>query len=295
MKTLVNTKLNNKALSILMALGLLIFLGSCGDDDNELDIEDQTLEEISEDVDFETEAGAENVLEDLENVTEAGMDAINAGGRTLEDELLDCATVTHDEENKTVTIDYGDGCEGPGGRLRQGKLIITYTDRRLVPGAVKTVVPEDFYVDSVKVEGTRIVTNIMESEEDVPKFRIELISGRLTFPDETTFTRDAEHTRTWIRGANPRLDETIREGEASGTDRDGNTYRVEILEPIVYKRSCGFLPVSGIKQITVNGGEHVIVYDYGDGRCDNLVTVTIDGRTEEIEINPRRFKFRRRG
>ncbi len=136
----------------------------------------------------------------------------------------------------------------------------------------------------------------METDEDAPKFRIELIGGRLTFPDGTTATREANHTREWFRGANPRLDESYREGEADGVDRDGNVYRVVILERIVYKRACGLLPVAGVKEITINGGEHVITYDYdGDGRCDNLVTVTIDGRTEEIEINPRRFKKRHKG
>ena len=86
-------------------------------------------------------------------------------------------------------------------------------------------------------------------------------------------------------------------GASNGTDRDGNTYEVTILEPIVFKRDCGrilkFLPVSGIKQIIVNGGEHEIIYNYGDGECDNIVTITKDGETEDVEIDPRRLKHRR--
>ena len=249
-----------KPLTVLLGIAIAIFVSSCGDDENDLDTANDFAVESS-DLDVESEAGVETILEDLDNLTEAGMDAINIGGRTLRDELLDCATVTHDEENQTITIDYGDGCEGPGGRVRSGILVITYTDQRLVPGAVRTIVPENFFVDSVQVEGTRIVTNISESEESVPVFRVELIGGRLTFTDETTFTREAVHTRTWIRGANPRLDESNVEGEANGTDRDGNDYRVQILEPIVYQRSCGFLPVSGVKEIIINGGESVITYE----------------------------------
>lgn len=291
MKTLANTKISNRVSSFLLALGIMIFATSCGEDDPILDTDDSAG--LSFEVDVESEAGVETVMEDLDVLTEAGMDAINAGGRSLVDDLLDCAIVTHDEDNKTVTIDYGDGCEGPHGRVRSGIIVITYTERKIVPGAVKTVTLQNFAVDTVQIEGTRIITNIMETEEDAPKFRVELIGGRLTFTDGTTVTREANHTREWIRGANPRLDESYREGEADGTDRDDNVYRVEILERIVYKRTCGLLPVSGVKQITINGGEHVIVYDYGDGRCDNLITVTTDGVTEEIEINPRRFKIRR--
>ena len=293
MKTLANT--NKRMLSLLAALALMTFAMSCGEDDG-MDLDDGAIPtEVADEVDLESEAGIESLMEDIESVSEAGMTAINAGGRILEDDLIECAIVTHDEENKTVTIDYGDGCEGPHGRIRKGKIVIVYTDRRLVPGVMKTITPEGFFIDSVQVEGTRIVTNIMETEEDAPKFSIELIGGKLTFPDTTVATRVANHTREWFRGANPRLDESYREGEATGTDRDGNTYRVQILERIVYKRTCGLLPVSGVKEITINGGEHVITYDYGDGRCDNLVTVTKDGVSEEFEIDPRRFKKRRRG
>ncbi len=296
MKTLTHTKISYRVWSLVIALGIIVFATSCGEDDPISDTQNSDLpSEVSFEVDVESEAGMEAVMEDLDVVAEAGMDAINAGGRQLQDDRLDCAIVTHDEDSKTVTIDYGDGCEGPHGRVRSGIIVITYTDRKLVPGSVKTVTLQNFSVDTVRVEGTRIITNIMETEEDAPKFRVELIGGKMTFPDETSATRDADHTREWFRGTNPRLDESYRLGTAEGTDRDGNTYRVEILERIVYKRTCGLLPVSGIKQITVNGGEHVIVYDYGDGRCDNLVTVTIDGRTEEIEVNPRRFKKRPRG
>jgi len=196
-------------------------------------------------------------------------------------------------------VPFGDGCEGPRGRMRSGRILITYTDRRLVPGAVKTVTLEDFVVDSVGIEGTRIFTNRMETEDDSPKFRIQLIGGSLTFPDGTVATRESDHIRTWFRGDNPLLDQSELTGTANGTDRDGNNYEVTILEPIVFKRDCGrfqkFLPVSGIKQIIVNDGEHEILYDYGDGECDNIVTITKDGISEDVEINVRRLAHRTKG
>jgi hypothetical protein len=55
------------------------------------------------------------------------------------------------------------------------------------------------------------------------------------------------------------------------------------------------LPVSGIKQIIVNDGEHEILYDYGDGECDNIVTITKDGISEDVEINVRRLAHRTKG
>lgn len=282
---------------MILSLTIVLFIASsCGEDVNLGPNDDLNF---TTEVDTESEVAMESVMEDLDNLTEAGMLAANAGGRFFKDELLECATVTHDEELKTVIIDFGDGCEGPRGRLRSGRIVISYTDRRLVPGAIKTVTLEDFVVDSVGIEGTRIFTNLMESEDDFPKFRIQLIGGRLTFPDVTVATRESDHIRTWFRGDNPLLDESELTGSCNGIDRDGNTYEVTILEPIIFKRDCGrllkFLPVSGIKQIIINGGEHEIIYDYGDGECDNIVTITKDGVAEDVEINLRRLKHRKKG
>ena len=185
----------------IAAISVALLIASCGDETDQNDLN------LVTEVDTQSEAAMESVMEDLDNVAEAAMIAANAGGRFFEDELLSCATVTQNQELKTVIIDFGDGCIGPRGRMRSGRIVITYTDRRLVSGAVKTVTLEDFEVDSVGIEGTRVFTNIMESENDFPMFRIQLMGGRLTFSDGTIATRESDHTRTWVRGANPLLGE----------------------------------------------------------------------------------------
>ncbi|MEQ9422804.1 MAG: hypothetical protein RJQ09_00195 [Cyclobacteriaceae bacterium] len=293
MKTLTNDLLSNRMKSLMAALFVMIFAASCGEEDPVLG-DDETLNFEVDEANAETEATIESAMDDIDNITEAGMDFANVAGRHRDSELLECAEVTHDEENQTITIDYGDGCEGRRGRMRSGKIIITYTGRSLEPGSVKTVTMEDFMVDEVAIAGTRIKTNLMMTEDDTPVFRIQLVGGSATFPDGTVATRESDLTRTWIRGEDELSDESYVEGTSSGLNREGNTYETTILERIVYKRDCGrllkFLPVSGVKEIVINGGESVITYDYGDGECDNLVTINTDGVSEEVEINPRRLK-----
>ncbi len=263
-----------KKLLFITAIAFVTFITSCSDDNTS-----ESAIDLVEEIDVDAESTLEANYEDIDLIVDAGLETVDAGGRVNRDIILDCATITHDEEAKSLTIDYGDGCEGPGGRIRAGVIQITYSDHRLIPGAFRTATFQDFSIDGVLIEGTRTVENISASIEDDPKFSITLAGGKMTFEDETTATREAQRTRTWHRANNPLEDETSVEGSASGTRRDGVNYSMEILSPIVYKRSCKlsgvFIPVSGIKQFT--SGDNVAVVDYGDGSCDNEVTITING------------------
>jgi hypothetical protein len=61
-----------------------------------------------------------------------------------------------------------------------------------------------------------------------------------------------------------------------------------ITEPIVAQFSCraegGFLRVAGVKEMTASGNNFSKKrsIDYGDGTCDNEITVTINDRTFTI-------------
>ncbi|MEP1032742.1 hypothetical protein [Ekhidna sp.] len=262
-----------KKLLFITAIVFATFLTSCNNDD------DVSGNDLVESLDIDSEATLESNYEDIDLIVEAGMETLDTGGRIDRDDVLDCATITHDEEAKTVTIDYGDGCEGPGGRIRAGIIRIAYSDHRLVPGAFRTTTFDGFSVDGVLIEGTRTIENISEDMDSDPKFSITLTDGKMTFEDETTSTRVSERIRTWFRASNPLNDEASVEGSASGTRRDGVSYSVEIITRLIYKRECWssrvFIPVSGIKQFT--SGDNVAIVDYGDGTCDNEVTITING------------------
>jgi len=103
MEKFANTLRESGIYGAVAAIAVALMMASCGDDTS-LDPNDQNL---TVEVDTQSEAAIESAMEDLDNVAEAGMLAANAGGRFLHDELLECATVTHDEELKTVSIDFG--------------------------------------------------------------------------------------------------------------------------------------------------------------------------------------------
>ncbi len=234
----------------------------------------------------------ESILEDVDDITFYSLlSATNSRVAEDQDSPLRCAEVTHDHENKTIIIDFGDGCEDRRGRVRKGIIMITYTDHRFIPGAVQIITFNEFYIDGKKIEGLRTRENISESIEDPLKYRITLTNGKVTWEDGSFATREAEWVRTRIRAANPINDQIINEGNASGITRRDQNYTVEITKPIVWKRGCLpalriFVPVAGIKVKTL--GDRVITIDFGDGECDNLYTVTKDGVTVEREFKRNR-------
>ena len=244
----------------------------------------ETSGPVTSDVqDAQNEAVTESVFEDLDDVTYYGDVYTTENGRIANDEEspIHCANVSIDRESKTITIDFGDGCQDPFGRVRSGKIIITFTDHLFMPGAQQTVTFENYSVDSIQVEGIFTKTNISEDLRDTLKYEVKLEGGKLTWPDGTFATRNADWINKRIRALNPINDVRIHDGNASGVTRSGANYTVQITKPIVWMRGClphkrVFIPVEGIKVKTIEGGPTITI-DWGDGTCDNLYTVTKDG------------------
>lgn len=271
-----------KKLLFMTALAVGVVFSSCEDQTDPLDL--TTL------LDAESEASLEASYDDVDEIVDAGMDVLNytPSDRLVWYEIIECAEVTKDTASRTVTIDYGDGCYAAG-RTLKGKVIIEYSNQRFVPGATRKATLVDFYVDDTKVEGVRTLTNTSESTEANPQFTVTLEGGKVTFADATFATRTATKTRTWVRAANPLNDQWVVTGSASGLRRDGTSYAMEITEQLVHKRSCRrdvWIPAQGIKEVSWEG--NTAVMDYGDGTCDNVVTITINGGEPfDKEIYPR--------
>ncbi len=129
---------------------------------------------------------------------------------------------------------------------------------------------------------------------EAPKFSIEVIGGKATWPDGTFATREVRKVREWQRASNP-LNDTWTVSQtagsdfaASGTNRYGSTYQMNITTPLVYKRECAvssrvFMAVQGEKELITDSKK--ITINYGSGECDRKVTITVGGKSEEVSVN----------
>jgi len=184
---------------------------------------------------------------------------------------------------KTVLIDFGnDECIGNDGRIRKGKLNITYTGRYREEGTVITITPENYTVNGNLVQGQKTITNLGLNSNGQLHFAIA-VNGSVTAPGAWTISWMANRTRTWVEGQSTTiLSDDVYEitGSCSGVNRNGVSYTSSITQALRAKLNCAWL-VSG--SITLQPQDHETRYiDFGNGACDSRFTVTVDGETYQL-------------
>lgn len=267
-------------------LSVILFVVACDkNEDNtpvQFDAQDQAV--------MEGEESAETLFDVVESVTNAALNVsdANTSGRieaNTEPELA-CANVTFTgtKQSGRVEIDFGEGCKGPDGRIRKGIIVVEYEGYWLNKDAKIYTVLKDFYVDDHKVEGTRILTNVSLDLSSLV-YTVELIGGKVTWPDSTFITRESDRTHTIVFGTSKSDFQLYVEGEASGTTRKGVSYMTNTVQPLVFKSSCLasaiYLPISGVKTISIPD-KPLITINYGSGDCDNTILVTIGDKSKEL-------------
>lgn len=269
---------------LLFISASLILVTSCNNDDATPDFSPEEIEDANVDAieDSYFDEGDDLVMEGF-----ASTDS-EIGGRTSSDERLACATLTREgtKEAGSLRVDFGSGCTDPRGNLRTGAIVVTHSGRWNVAGSQWSIEFDDYSVNGIQIEGTRQVT--VESVTDsLSAYQIVLTGGRITWPDGRVATREVNRRREHERNENNLLDRLIIYGTAQGVFRNGRGYSIEILERLIYRRACVqegvIIPVSGVKLI--KHGDRELTVDYGDGTCDNFVTLTNkNGRTVRYEV-----------
>lgn len=266
----------------VLLLALLLATVGCTNQDNTSDFS----AEDSDDVESETIDDASNDdAEDLA-VTALSSDAVIGGKISTSDDRFTCAEVTRtgDKTAGSIRIDFGDGCTDKRGRVRRGAIVITYSGVWSEAGSFWSVSFDNYFVNEVNITGTRLVKNIT-TDTLRRRFQVDLEDGSATWPDGRIARRRLHHIREHERDNNNILVRLIIYGTAEGNHRNGRGYQIEILEPLVYDRTCTgvIIPVKGKKLI--KHGNRQITVDYGDGTCDNVVTlININGRMKDIRI-----------
>ncbi|HMO33559.1 MAG TPA: hypothetical protein PKE07_11250 [Lacibacter sp.] len=184
---------------------------------------------------------------------------------------------------KTVVLDFKDGCLGPDGKLRKGKIITVYTGPMRAPGSKATTTFDGYKVDSMKVEGTHEVVNNSTSNNRILTVRV--IGAKLTWDSGRWVRWSTVRTTTQLEGngtpAFPMDDVFQITGAGRGENSRGITWAHEITEPLIKRFACRWIS-KGIVRIKYNAVFGLL--DFGDGRCDNKATLTINGRTKEITL-----------
>jgi hypothetical protein len=185
---------------------------------------------------------------------------------------------------KTVTIDFGNGCLGRDGKYRKGKIVTIFTNRMLVPGAKVSTTFVGYHVDSFHVEGTHITENT--STSNMQGLKVSVIDGKITNTTSAKWRKwNSVKNILQIEGngtVNFPLDDVYKiTGAATGANSVGHTWSSTIVEPLIKKFTCRWI-VKGTVRLVRNGREALL--DYGNGNCDNLAIVYINGVAHTITL-----------
>ena len=228
----------------------------------------------------------DNISSDVEEVIEDDVALGEVAGKGTEtaNKHPECVTRTVEEtaDGKIVTIDFGTDCTGKKGRVFKGKIIIEYVK---VNGEFsKTVTFENFSINGNSIVGTISVSKVKENENGNPE-RSYAINLTITLRTGEVIIKKGEKVKEMIEGADTddRGDDVfLISGFWESVNKAGKIKKITITTSLRREYACKYI-VSGVVEITK--GEREYTVDFGDGSCDNLVTITdADGNTKEIAL-----------
>ncbi len=262
-------------------------------DENNNQIVDQTAQQVL----FQEGINSLTSMDDLygsfeqfgfSNLSNLGRKGKSASGRTKDDDT--CALVTIKENTDgsySLTLDFGnEGCVDDGNLV---KGVVTFTGYETDSSGTITVEFEDFSEEPV------------DGSEDEEPF---VING--SYEGRFEWNPDAVHSYLVAYSLDIKLDyedgkieEIDATGQALGNDEEyvvtehtvegtnnfGDRFYSEVLESLVYDFSCEETDIytSGIQRFEFN--EDSATVDYGEGACDNILTITAPGITIIIDLD----------
>ena len=184
----------------------------------------------------------------------------------------------------TITIDYGDSTLLKNGRVITGLVTIEISAARDTDGATRTITYSNCVIDSVSVDG--MASEVFNGDNETARTITSNSTITFVLPDGTVIDRTGNHVRNWVAGLATPLEHDDDVIETTGTTQastsTGNVWAREILEPLVRMGDCRH-HVSGIVQFSQNGTV-LATLNYGNGECDDLAVLTVDGEDVEIEL-----------
>jgi hypothetical protein len=266
-----------------IALSGLFFAG-CNKDNKEADQNEEILT-------VQDNANAEKTFNDVSDIADQAYNSFQATKSTTTDGDIigECAVVSLDTITfpRTLTIDFGDtNCLCADGRYRRGKILVSFTSHYREEGTVITHTFDNYFVNNNQVLGTKIVTNAGRNENDHLYFTITVDGLIIKADGGGQVTWVSSRIREWILGEETfdRFDDVyLITGNGSGTMASGKSYTIEITNSLRREIGCKHF-VSGTFEFKPED-KPLRVFDYGEGECDNVATVTVNGKTYTIYLH----------
>lgn len=237
-----------------------------------------------------------------------------SAGRTVTDttdtEPPSCLIETWEDDgngNYTYTLDFGDGCDYYGEFLK-GKLVEkgSYSES----GFNSTATYTNFGSQDWTIDGTHSYSGTWEeiAETSEPadtssyyynasyQFSADLKTSYMEYGHDTTeemSTGERLVEVDYVAQGSEEVDQngyTVKSRSESVSVSTGESFSSQVDVPLFYDFGCEdddtWIYVSGQESGSYTVGDQTGTYsiNYGDGTCDNIVTVTENGISEEVDL-----------
>ena len=239
---------------------------------------------------------AEFSFNDVNNISD---EACNTGDlatiKSLNGIMSGCATVTLDTVAipHTCLIDFGtSNCLCTDGKYRRGQINVSFTGRYRDAGTVITITRgntgtgTDYFVNNNQVIGTHTATNMGTNGTGNIYYTIDVTGSVVLANSAGTISWTSHREREWLEGSGTASfsdDVYSITGSGSGVSANGTNVTITITSPLIRKLEPGCRAhfVQGTVEVAP-GSLAVRILDFGNGACDNLATVTVNGHTYNI-------------
>ncbi len=229
------------------------------------------------------QAVADNITEDANSLfMEAAANKNLLGSNTQNITTINClngASVTVTPAGsfpKTITINFGTGNTAANGVIRSGKINVVLSDSVRKAGSKAVITFTNYYVNGFKKEGTITWTNTSTANAKGWQRKVE--NGKITAPDGRYWLHSGIRDAVQISGANTPntlLDDVfLITGNHTVSNAAGKTKNTYITEALEKKVVCENI---GTGKLRVEGDNHIAIIDFGNGDCDKIATISIDG------------------
>lgn len=275
--------MKKNTLSATFAIALLLFtVTSCKKEStssSSTSPEQETTFELSTD-----QAIADNLTEDANEIFMEAAAKKNLLGSTFSNQatattnILTLATITVSGTTfpKNIVIDFGNGCTSPNGIVHKGKINVTLSDSVRKAGSTAVITFNNYYINNFKKEGTVTWTNT--STATTKGWQRKVTNGKISAPDGRYWLHSGVRDVVQIAGTltpTTLLDDVfLITGNYTVTNAAGKTRNCYITEALQKQTTCDNI---GTGKLKVEGGSHYATINFGEGACDKLATVSIDG------------------
>lgn len=235
---------------------------------------------------------------DIISITDAAGTTGGANLRTTATTIGSCATVTIDSVSipHVLTIDFGTtDCLCLDGRMRRGKIIVSYTGHYKDSGSTHTITTNNYYVSDLLVKVHKTVTNMGPNTSGQVWYNVT-VNDSIVLGTDSIISWTGTRTRTWQAGYSTpdRTDDVyLIGGTTTLTRANGHVFvhTISSTDPLKIALACTWIEAGTvtISSTTFTGGDRVLNYTYAPsgmtpGGCDNKAQLTIGSHTYVITM-----------